>query len=399
MVLIELYDMQEPVHNVIALTAFQPEHLIVICRGKLHAEKAKKTLSQYIRSAGLCTNTEYRICDPYDLAACEAVIEKTIDQYGEEDCLIDVIGGSEMLLLSVGSAAKGKNVRIITQMKNGKEFVWLKGEPLQQKQNDINIDVAQAIALSGGELTRNARVSEELFHSDFMKLVPQMFALYMRYRRQWPSFVLYMQRLNKPEYRSTVYSEELRYRTPKVVYLGRKRLCPQVQIFYDLKEAGALCYFCEEEKHYHMQFSSDEMLKYLCDVGAWLELYAYHLFQKCKCFADVQMSAVISWDEENERESVINEIDLIATEGKGQLFVSCKTALPDTAVLNEIAALTSRFGSSYAIPVIVTASNLEKESPGVYRRAAEMGIAIFDADDLNEERFIERMQLLRRRWN
>ena len=130
-----------------------------------------------------------------------------------------------------------------------------------------------------------------------------------------------------------------------------------------------------------------------------MELYEYHLFQKCKCFADVQMSAVISWDEENERESVINEIDLIATEGKGQFVVSCKTALPDTAVLNEIAALTSRFGSSYAIPVIVTASNLEKESPGVYRRAAEMGIAIFDADDLNEERFIERMQLLRRRWN
>lgn len=398
LVLIELFDMNEPVHNIISLSAFQPDHMEVICRGEKDAAHAKCVLGKYIRSAEFNTQIEYHICSPFELESAEKTIEIIIDKYGAKNCMIDIIGGNEMLLLAVGAAVREKDVRIVTQLKHGYDFVWLKGEPAAPKNPDFQISVGQAIALAGGELTRNARVKKELFQSEFMKLVPVMFDVYMKHRSQWPSFVLYLQRLNRPEYEDLSKRDERCFCVPKTLYSGKKRLNPKLGIFNDLKAAGALNYIYEEASHYCMQFSSDEMLKYLCDVGSWLELYTYHLFKRCGFFGDVQISAVISWDGDSDREDVINEIDLIATEGKGQLFISCKTALPDTPVLNEIAALVSRFGSAYAIPVIVTASDLEREAPGVYRRAAEMGIAIFDKDDLNEHRFKERIQQLRMRW-
>ena len=68
-------------------------------------------------------------------------------------------------------------------------------------------------------------------------------------------------------------------------------------------------------------------------------------------------------------------------------------------MLNEIETLTGRFGTRYAVPVLVTPGNLEREAPGVFRRALEMGIFVIDGDDLPREAFLQRLQTVRRRWN
>jgi len=395
MVLIELFDRSEPINNVITLSAFRPDVLALIGDGNVGKQRVQKRMDGYIAASGLNCRVEYVPCRGYDLQQVTDCLRGVIEKYGAENCVIDVIGGSEILLLSAGiCCGEYDALRIVTQKKRTDEFVWLRGEGASPCQEQLNISLKQIIALAGGELVRNARANRDTFEDTFVALIPKVFAVYMKHRAYWAEFVLYMQRMNQPEYMN---GESCTFSAPRVFYVGRRRVDPDEEIFRDLAACGAITVFQADQDMFHARFASETVLKYLCDVGAWLELYAYVLFQRSGLFHEVQMSAVVSWDDDSDKQDVINEIDLIALDGRRQWFISCKTALPDNMVLNEIAALTAHFGSEMAVPVLITASNLEKESPGVYRRAAEMGVYVFDADDLTEERFIEAIGRLRKR--
>lgn len=396
LVLIELYDHREPINNVITLSAYHPEKLVVLGDSSVSKQRVQKYIDRYIAASDLQTETEYVPCRAYDLDQVEESLKGVIGRYGAENCVIDVIGGSEILLMAAGSCCREFSaLRVVTQKKKTDEFVWLKGSPEVPVQEKLNITIQQAIALTGGELVRNARVSENTFDDAFVELIPKVFGVYMQYRNVWNEFVLYMQRLNQDEYRVDGCCT---FCAPRVFYVGRRRVDPETEIFEALRDEGAITAFEETDDQYTVRFVSENVLKYLCDVGSWLELYSYVLLKKSCLFHEVQMSAVVSWDDDADKRDVINEIDLIALDGKGQMFISCKTALPDNMVLNEIAALTSHFGSMHAVPVLITASSLEKESPSVFKRAAEMGVAILDASDLREAKFMEELRKIRKRW-
>ena len=106
----------------------------------------------------------------------------------------------------------------------------------------------------------------------------------------------------------------------------------------------------------------------------YAQTWITHLFQ------DVITSAVVDWDGSVRQNAVSNELDVMCTHGITPVFISCKTCDVKTEALNELAILRDRFGGKIARAAIVTA---EKGGAAMRNRASELGIDVFDLDDLN----------------
>lgn len=396
-VLIELYDATESFHNILSLTAIKPDVLVVLGDVRIQREKEQRCIRDYIRSAGLKVETQFRCCGVYDFTQMTACMEQLMKEFGPSNCIVDVLGGSEALLMAVGYCCKEyPELRAVTHKARTNQMIWLTGP---QKNTvfaaDFTADLASIIALSGGQLVRNGHVDRNDLGDDVLDLIPDVFAVYMRNRSQWATFVQYLQQLNEPEYQTG----KAAFCGPDAFQLGRRRVTVNAGIVRELMACRVVTKFTRAADTCTLHFCSEQLLRYLCDVGAWLELYTYSILYRSGMFRSVEISAVISWDDDDDNRDTTNEIDVIALDGMGQLFISCKTATPDNSVLQEIATLTERFGTRYAMPVLVTASDLEQEAPGVYRRAMEMGITVIDANDLKADAFLKKLRSLRRTWN
>ena len=122
----------------------------------------------------------------------------------------------------------------------------------------------------------------------------------------------------------------------------------------------------------------------LTTVGMCLELLVYRSALDCGCFDDVSMSVVFDWDGilHADSQDTVNELDVVMTRGFSPIFVSCKSARPDTRDLYEIWYLAKRFGGRRARPVIATAVSLSEDSWATYVRARDMGIIVIEKRDI-----------------
>lgn len=397
-VVIELFDQEEPLNNILSTTALRPDLLVVLGDGQISKAKTQRPLLGFLQAMELSTQTRFIPCRTYDIAHIAAAMESVLEQYGPENCIIDVLGGSDTLLLAAGCCCRNRpEVRVITLRDRTQQLLWLSG-PGQQTTLPLAFSptVSDLIALAGGEALRHGHIDRSAITQPMQTLICRMFTVYQQYRSRWPQFVQYLQQLITSRYAT---GEALTYCGPRQFRLGRKQLAVDLEIMMALAEVGVVVDFHMNAANCTIRLASEQIADYLCDVGSWLELYVYTMLLRSGTFHDVDINVVVSWDDDEDDADIINELDVIAADGIGQLFISCKTGVPDNAVLNEIETLTQRFGTRYAVPVLVTPCNLEQEAPGVFRRALEMGVFLLDRDDLPEEAFLERLRTVRKRWN
>ena len=144
------------------------------------------------------------------------------------------------------------------------------------------------------------------------------------------------------------------------------------------------------------RFMDHQVRTWLRDVGSVLELYVYKLCVDAGVFDDVRTSAVVDWESNVRRDSVTNEIDVMAVRDVTPMFISCKTCEVNTEALNELAILRDRFGGQGAKAAIVTT----KTSSVVTRnRATELGIEVIDLTDLKKNSAGKRIAALAKRMD
>ena len=141
-------------------------------------------------------------------------------------------------------------------------------------------------------------------------------------------------------------------------------------------------------------FRDEQVRKWLRDVGSVLEIYIYKKFADSALFNDVHTSVVVDWEKNVNRDSVTNEIDVMAVRGVIPVFVSCKTCAVSTEALNELAILRDRFGGKGARAAIVTS---ERGTAVMRNRARELDIAVFEQQDIISGGWKEKLAALMRR--
>ena len=376
--LIELYD-PRPFENVLSTEVFRPERTVFLCPPETENDTRKKEmLHNYLSRRGVEAELIFRPVSLLDTHAMTEALEKIVRAY--PDCALDISGGSDAALFAAGMVCAGTGIPVFTYSRKKSAFFDIQNAPFADHLPcPLKLGIEDCFRMAGAKAIQG-RVDNTILKK-YEALIPAMFALYLRHRRDWPKIVSYMQAISQPEKKKAPALRVSGAYTLKGDR-GRKITAPE-KALKDMRQAGLIRDLSiVGGEAVSFAFRDLQIRTWLRDVGSMLELYTYQCALDTVLFQEVRTSVIVDWDGGQDRQ-VTNEIDVMAVRGVVPLFISCKTCAVKTEALNELAILRDRFGSEMAKAAIVTA---ERANSAVRQRAQRLGIDVFDVEDLKQNR-------------
>lgn len=373
--LIELYD-ERPIENVLAMEVFHPEEVVFLCPTEAAQDRQmQEKLREYARKQGLSARLTFLETSPYRADRVKRQLERVVETH--PGCVLDITGGTDAALFAGGLLCAGTDIPVFTFSRKRGRFYNISGADFA---DDLPCTVqhrVEDIFLMAGGAVRTGRVDNAIL-GRYLPKIDALFGIYLRYRRDWPRLVTYIQRISQcpPDTEPPLHAEG----PWEVKGEQGKRLAAPEPLLRDLERAGFLRRLhilrCESVA---FDFRDAQIRWWLRDVGSALELSVYKSCLDTGIFHDVRTSVVVDWAGSFHRDGVTNELDTVAVRGITPLFVSCKTCPVSTEALNELAVLRDRFGGAIARAAIVTAEYCRAVTR---HRAAALDIDVIDIDDL-----------------
>ena len=133
--LVELFD-KEPVENIYTAVAFRPERVIYIGDARLMTAERQENIRRFFGQEKLEAKLHFYSIRTDDVSQIQTVLEEITGRY--DDCVCDVTGGTDLLLVSAGMLCARKKIPVL----------FFKVENL--------------MALAGGSFIRHGHYSAEL---------------------------------------------------------------------------------------------------------------------------------------------------------------------------------------------------------------------------------------------
>jgi len=385
--LIELYD-ERAIENILAPDMFRPQRVIYLCPGEIVRNRNRQEkLRAFFRRRGW--NPELIFME-VSLFKADHILRQLL-AIGKKypDCALDVTGGSDAALFAAGMFTAQTGAPTFTYSRKRNRFYDISGAAFADDlQCTLSYSVEDFFLMAGGTLlpgrVDNAVLSRYLHDFD------PFFACFLSYRRDWTDIISYIQRISLAEYGQT----------PPLSVQGKytvkgergSRNSANEAALKDFERIGLIENLAiVPGESVSFRFRDANTRAWLRDVGSVLELYAYKACLDAGIFNDVISSAVVRWDDTLGHGSVSNEIDVMAARGVVPMFISCKTSDIKTEALNELAILRDRFGGKGAKAAIVTT---EPCNAAARHRAAQLGIAVIDLEELKSDQLIQRLKVI-----
>lgn len=327
-------------------------------------------------------------------------IEECVNDGGEWG--IDVVGGSEMLLLSAGIVyGKHDNITLfrVDPVSGAARFIDKSVtdslDPLvftsqmrkYPKKLRLENTVEENVLLHGGAVGKYTGSGAFVYTDDFLCDIEKLWKLcaagprgYVHKRsapQTWNSFsvaVAGMEKLGRHE------QAELLKRKYKVgTYLEELKRLGLVR--YEKNSDGSL---------YAFAYKNSQVRECIVKAGNLLEQRVY---LTCRRFlghglCDVKTGVTIAWNQRrmgantSDNVGTENEIDVLAMRGALPVFISCKNGRFESEELYKLYSVAERFGTRYAKKILV-ATDLEhaleaRNAEYLKARATEMNIEIID---------------------
>jgi hypothetical protein len=374
--LIELYD-ERPLENVLGVDMFHPKRVVYICPGSVASDlNLQNKLRLYFRHRSLHVELIFYRAGMFDADEVLKVFRKVLSLY--PDSVLDITGGTDAVLFAAGLLSAESSIPVITYSRKENKFYNIRNAPFcDDLPCDVCYTVEDCFLMAGGSM-RPGRVDNSIL-SDYLDDIEPFFRVYLKHRRPWTKIVTFIQRLSPAD------SEGRFSLSVSGGYTVKGERAARISAPEDaLRGLEAIGFLSDleivPEESVSFRFRDAQIRTWLRDVGSVLELYIYKACLDTGLFQDVITSAVVDWDGSGRQNAVTNELDVMCTRGITPVFISCKTCDVKTEALNELAILRDRFGGKIARAAIVTA---EKGGAAMRNRASELGIDVFDLDDLN----------------
>ena len=374
--LIELYD-ERPLENVLGALMFRPETVVVLCPGAvLNGGTFQKVIRNYLSYRGVDTAVELVYADMYNASAIVSCLTEVTDRH--EDCVLDITGGTDNALFAAGVLCATRDVPAITYSRRLNRYFSINKAPFgNELPCELHFTAEDCFLMAGGSV-REGRVDNSVLDK-YMGFFKPFFDVYMRRRTDWTATVNYMQAVSGAVNGKICLDVD----APLSVKSRRGTNTVKPAILEDFRRMGFLKDLRVEGGRVHFRFRDEQVRFWLRDIGSVLETYVYKLCLDSGAFDDVATSVIVDWEGEKTAASVSNELDVVVTKGIVPIFISCKTCEIKTEALNELAVLRDRFGAGIARAVIVSTSKCQTVNR---HRAAELGITVFDLEDIRAGR-------------
>ena len=380
--LIELYD-TSPIRNVLATVMFRPQEMILICPPEVAEDpNQKRSLRDFFAYLNCPVKLTLIPVTLLDAGKTERVLREVLESH--QDCAIDISGGTDAALFAAGVASGDTPVFTYSVRKD--TFFEIKNAPFARSlPNTVHLDVRSCLMMAGGTLLPGREDNAGL--AEMSDRIDRLFRVYSAFRPQWNRQISYIQKISSAEPGVLEAGGQLREKA------GNKNIDADGEFFGALEEAGLILNLQYTDESVSFRFPDERVRFWLRDVGAVLELQVFRACRAAGCFDDVVLSAVVNWQSGKiNRDSVTNEIDVMAVQGIQPVFISCKTSEVHTDALNELAILRDRFGGKFARAILVTSGVTGKTREPVRRRADKLGIELVEWEDMSLESLINRLR-------
>ena len=380
--LIELYD-TSPIRNVLATVMFRPQEMILICPPEVAEDpNQKRSLRDFFAYLNCPVKLTLIPVTLLDAGKTERVLREVLESH--QDCAIDISGGTDAALFAAGVASGDTPVFTYSTRKD--TFFEIKNAPFARSlPNTVHLDVRSCLMMAGGTLLPGREDNAGL--AEMSDRIDRLFRVYSAFRPLWNRQISYIQKISSAEPGVLEAGGQLREKA------GNKNVGADGEFFGALEEAGLILNLQHTDESVSFRFPDERVRFWLRDVGAVLELKVFRDCQGAGCFDDVVLSAVVNWQSGKiNRDSVTNEIDVMAVQGIQPVFISCKTSEVHTDALNELAILRDRFGGKFARAILVTSGVTGKTREPVRRRADKLGIELVEWEDMSLESLINRLR-------
>lgn len=376
--LIELFDLKHTIDNILAAYIFQPDRVVFLFDDRMQTLLEIKKLQRALTLRFPKMEVTYEKLR--DSGQVQELCQRLISIY--PDPVFDLTGGRDAISFAVALFCHQRCRPCICIDWQKKELLCSEAAQDYQKQFQMpNLSIEDVIQANGA---MPLRYMHETPPKEWHHALIAFYKETLCYPKEWLSFCRYLQQMAAKAERE---GHPLCIRGNSVITdrNGRMLQCHPgfAQLAYQL---GFLTQLDLKGTSVSLAFADKTVLRYLTSQGTWLELYTYITAEQSGYFHECRMSVVVDWDSiPQKRNNVVNEIDVILMRGICPVFISCKTSVPSTEDLNEIALYAKKLGGSQAVAMLVTTTDVRKESATTCYRAKELDVILVQRDDLLRE--------------
>lgn len=415
MTYIEFFD---PVaaENVIAGLSKVPERIVFIGNNTKQIRKKVEDYARVFADRGHHVEMECRSASRKSLNFAVKLLTEIVETY--DDCVFDVTGGDEVLLLALGivfARNPDKNIQMQRfNIRNNNVYDYDDGDRSFEFA-PVDLTVEECIRLCGGDVVYGTIHEDKCYKwvltPDFLRDVELIWNVCKDDVRLWNVQTGIFRAIeatgtvSEDGLTTTVELDDLvRYLLQQKKQYRKVKDIVRSLLDHDLITA----FNDEDEKKVTVSYKNAQVKKCLTKEGQALEMKVFitakHVLDEDGAYVydDVLNGVLIDWDgkthtEENEEQSsdedkkfydTENEIDVLMMHDMVPVFVSCKNGNFNANELYKLESVGRRFGGKYAKLVLVTTCLDQTGSSGEYirQRARDMQIQLVEnIQDMREE--------------
>lgn len=408
MTLIECFD-RSVIENIVGCLHLQPNKLIFLGDEQQMSQTAQRYRS-FLATRGMYTAIQLRHVRMDKMEAIAAALSDIVTT--EKECVIDVTGGDERVLMAVGAMLAQldeRQRRTVSVQKFDLQTGFAQdcdGDGSVIKGKPVKLTVQELVSLHGGIIHPS---SEQLARHHTPRDLQTLWELARSEPRTWNRRISILS-----EFESRADSKTQVFLPLNLIQHGIKqydeKFTALMALLQKFQERGIIYGLHSRTNSLSYTYAGD--LVRCCTLKAGNILEIKTLFEARSLeengkpyFDDCQMGVHIDWDgivhpSTNRIPETRNEIDLILTRGLTPLFISCKNGDIGEEELYKLHTVASRFGGPFARKMLI-ATHLERKNPfsdrAFIQRARDMGIYLVpDAAALSkaewQQIFISAMQ-------
>lgn len=410
MTVIEFFDRESAVENIVSALLCAPEKVIFVGNNTGKMNKAIDIYKSVAEKRGLDVKFEPK-CVEKELMSIVGALEDIIEE--NEDCVFDLSGGDDLYLVALGVVYGefSDSIQLHRFNISNNCMVDCDSDGKTCASAPVEMTVEESIAINGGRVVYTKEKSGSTYgwdlNDEFVDDIYVMWSICKENPGRWNSHIntldkLCVRYLDPEELAVYINVEEAKH------VLGEAG--EKYKIFYDifkkLNSFGIIENLRSDDISFSFKFKNSQVMKCLTKAGTILELIVTVMAADAEdddgnpVYNDIMTGVFIDWDgcvQPEHSADVENEIDVILMKGLVPVFVSCKNGSFDMNELYKLSVVAERFGGKFVRKAIV-ASELEKmgtKMDYIKARADAMGIEIVDdVDAIAETKFRRKIKNL-----
>lgn len=401
MTAIEFYD-RTPMENVISALTVVPDKIVFIGENS-QMKNFHQIYRRFLENRHLQIEVEYKGINRHDIMGIAQTLSAIVEQ--EDECLIDLTGGDDLVLVAMGMVFQkyrdSKNIQMQRfNVLNGR-VTDCDNDGNQMYAGNPTLSVAELVQLHGGAV-RTGDITQDYTYAwdlstGFVEDVELMWGLCRDNPGLWNICMTAIGKSSPKADGSLAVAASLPRLESYLLEISAN-VDEVFELLRSLQRYGLITDLCTDGQTLSYLCKDAQVKKCLEKAGTVLEMKvlitAQQVLEKdgTPYYTDAVNGVRIDWDGEfhgryDTVKDTDNEIDVVLMKGLLPVFVSCKNGGVEDDELYKLDAVTDRFGGVYAKKVLVaTYLNKGQDSLRYFRqRASDMGIKFVEGVHLLDD--------------